>query len=987
MFTSLKTVIVECSCRHTIPHHHRGMGESHKLNKIISRLLETNNDSFEVTLTLNNLKYEKKKGHMKPCVLVAGKVNVYILKEKTYELIHLYAIKDVKPVASDSRLVLQGYESSYTLYGASATELHNAASELSRLSENLAAPVVLKQAVDETIASPLYPQNGLDSSMAQGADWEAEQAALDEPTQTQGRRFLVNNIASADFLDYSAIRSVYPARDTEEKNGVTESKSLVKQLEEFIAAQQSSVEQVVTESAIDFMNSVENCDALQPHQTENLKQKVAGVASRVNVTTTSLLTAGQGVVKSRKEYSNVCAALAHIKLCHTTALLHSKAERLASESKYYPALLASQELEEKVCPLLGHAYGRWVFNEAIPALRNRIRASVQSDFNQWLCTAVSLAEPFGHKAIGWARERIAAASEDQRKVEHLEDDEDDDQSFSSKPKKNGGGSHVDTISFTCTSTEEQEDWADELVWDVQPMDTVANQGNTLGAAQFLEMLSDLMVHPQDEREQKLKVVHSTLKVFQCLDSDNGAVSMRKYYVANRKKQLTLILESVQSVADFTSDWLAKITGFFLVDLVVMQSTHPPLCHEYHVQSAWEGASECLKKWMFTASKQYDKWGPLLKIKSEALEVAVALEELWAVAGDSVYRLDPLYSGITTVRNAAMQCLVEETMATIKKELMQDRYLLISMSAKPDEDLIRRLFLHLSSSCTGGASSPKCSVTVLKVMDVMMNALDTSFKIHRGAGDVDEEVRGHIDSLLQHLASLLDERVGKLGKIHTLQIFIQSVNAGAYEAAALALSQKFATMATSTHVRDGRLRIFTASRKRLRDCQSRFEERGANLLRLQVQEYMQPLQLSMWRRVREDKGYTPLSDLNQYLISSWTKRQAMLPGMLSQRMQQLEIDEIDRHLVKLAQDMVYSDAMPHGARSAALKQLHEDVKGLEQASQSGVSLSFPSFDSEIQSFLSQSQLLDNQPAPPSIVSPTASEPSRKRGFTIKSFKKR
>eukprot|EP01064_Diplonema_japonicum_P039472 TRINITY_DN9903_c1_g2_i1.p1 TRINITY_DN9903_c1_g2~~TRINITY_DN9903_c1_g2_i1.p1 ORF type:complete len:969 (+),score=229.15 TRINITY_DN9903_c1_g2_i1:1688-4594(+) len=963
------------------------MGEtSKKLGKAINEQLEANNDSFEPTLTLTRLQYEKRKGHMKACVLMAGRVNVYILKDGSYDVVHMMPIENTTPSVENrggAKLVLGGDDGTvFTLFGGNSEDLREVVVMLKRLRQELLAPIA-PQAEEERASSPLYPMNGFtELGTEAGTVVESKDKNEDDLlVQDHSRKFLVNNIVSADFLDYSAIRSVYPARDTEEKNGITESKNLVKQLGDFIVAQQAGVEQVVTESALDFMNSVNNCDALNPHQTENLKNRIADVATRVHTTTSSLLSAGQDVVKSRREHTNVCSALSHIKLCHNTALLHSKAERLASESKYYPALLASQELEEKVRPLLSHAYGQWVFNEAIPSLRNRIRAAVQSDFNQWLCTAISLAEPFGYKAVEWAGQRIASATDNQRRVEHLEDDDDDDHS-SSGTRYRKQGSHVDTLSLAATSIEDQEDWADELVWDVQPMDMKGSQGSTLGAAQFLETLSDQMVTPTNESEQKLKVVHASLKVFQCLDPDNGAASLRKYYVANRSKQLMLKLDAAASVEDFTRDWLAKITGFFLVDLVVMQSTHPPLCHEYHVQSAWESAAQTLEKWMTIASQESGDWQALLKIKAMGLEVAVALEELWAVAGDSVYRLEPLYEGITKVRNAAMQRLHIETMNNMNTLLSQDKYQLVAMMPKPDEDHIKRLFLHLSSSCTSGVNSLKCSVTVLKVMDILLEALDAAFKIHRGAGDVDDEVRGHIDSLLQHLASQLDEKVGKLGKIHTLQICIQSVNAGAYEAAALALSQKYATMAASMHVHDGRLRVFGASRRRLRDCQARFEERGAGLLRVQVQEYMQPLHSSMWRRKREDKGYTPLSDLNQYLLSSWTKRQAMLPAILAQRMQQLEIDEIDRHLVKLAHSMVFGDTMPHGTRNPSLVLLSEDVKLFGQTTQFGVSLSFPSFDSEIQSFLSQSQLLDNQPAPPSSAPIlAAAPPPRRRGFTI------
>eukprot|EP00659_Diplonema_papillatum_P018083 gene18083-27852_t len=875
--------------------------EALRTAKAVRELLLANNDAFELSYALDGLLYDKKKGHMKPCFLAMTTLNVYVLKDPSYELVKKIPLENIRPRLSGETMVFKGVPPAgkgadgdfYVKVADSAhrNELVTATARVEQLAIKLEQHEAIVTAAEESRQAAMDENDGgskdgdapgeandTDEQKRPGAQRTRDQAKPEEGGVAGGRRFLVNNIASADFVDYSAIRSVYPVRERDDKaNG--DSKVLVKLLQEFIDTEQTGVEQEILTSGEVFMASVESCEALQPHTTRELKEKIALVTERVYTATQNLHKAGKDVVSTRQEYKHLTAALLHTHLCHNASVLHRKAEQLAHEKKYYPSLLASKELETCVQPLLNYSYGNWVFYTAVPALRALIKSSVHQDLNSWLTTIRRKADTFGHKALEWASNRIQASNVDQRKVE-LVDDEVSDDGSSSAARRPSRRSSMSSVGSESGDRGLLDDWADDLLWDVQHVDTP--HGASLGA-QFLEHLTDLMVNPTDPNDIKLSVVHTAMRVFKSLDPDHGETSLQRYYTRNRARQLTLRLETVASLRDLTRTWLAGVTGFFFVDLVVMQSTHPRLVHDYHIQGLWEQAAACLLKWLVAKSEDAGaSWEELLEVKAVALEVVVALEEHLAVGGGSSYRLDPLYEGISRIRAAAINKLHEKARNDVDDLLKSDKYQLVSMMAKPDDELCRKLFLHLNC----GSGLPRCSLTVLKIMDILFLALDAGFRIYRGAGDVDDEVRGHVESLLVHLACQLDERTGKLMKTNTLQIFIQSTNAAAFDAAALALSQEYAVKASSSsHVRDGRLQVFAGPRRQLRHCQKRFESRGTALLAQQIKEYMETLQASMWCEKSYSADYTPLTDLKQKLVSSWAQRQQMLSPALARRTQQ------------------------------------------------------------------------------------------------------
>eukprot|EP01063_Lacrimia_lanifica_P009135 TRINITY_DN16160_c0_g1_i1.p1 TRINITY_DN16160_c0_g1~~TRINITY_DN16160_c0_g1_i1.p1 ORF type:complete len:1006 (+),score=328.79 TRINITY_DN16160_c0_g1_i1:130-3147(+) len=956
------------------------------------KLLQTYNDAFEASVAVGDVAYEKKEGKLKPCVVAFTMLHCYVLKgDKTLKRVAIFPVATLAArFEGRDKLMLTAGDEVFPLWGEGIQAVHAALGHMRDRGEQLqdAAREAADRAADE-------PSSGDENACDDGDDDrldkgtkpaaaahndpapEADDApGLHETTAGPGG-FLVNNIVSADFVDYSAVRSIYPLKYSpdEERGPGSASRGLITQLEGFIAAEQARVEKVVCENAFEFMTSVEQCEALKPGETQALHDFVEGIAAHVYDTAGSLCALGQGVVEAEEENRLVQEALQQTRLCHSAATLHRKAETLLAEGKYYPALNAAQELEEHARALLSHSYGQWVFHEALPALRQRIKQQVQYDFNAWLTMARQVAYSIGTKALDWAAQRTKASHGVERKVAIVEHDDDEDETTSARYHSSrcgagamrqrslrlGGNAHGTSfggvsftenlsMSFCDDQTEDaQDDWALDMLWEVESQDTQAPAGlqQPIGAAQFLELLSDEMINPAEG--PALKVVHTAMRVFQTLDPASGEAQLRRYYTENRKRQLALTLESMESCSK-EKDWLAGITGFFLVDLVVAKSTYPPLCQTYHTQGEWDDAVLCIEEWMNAANAKYTSWIQLDWIKSMGLHVAVALEELWAVGGDANLRLDPIYTALSNVRRCAMKELHVNTMRSIDAVLASESYQLVTAHSLSERDLYwpkyKALFLHLASTGEKDAM-PKCSVTVPNVVELLLNTMDIAFQINRGAGDVDDEVRGLVDSLLQHIASQLDEKTGKLSRVNTVHIAIQSTNAGAYDAAVLSLTRKYACKASGVYVNDGRLNIFAASRRRFRDCQRRFESRATENVTTQVGAYLSAITSDMWPTSgKANRHESPLVELqvDVYLQNNWTTRAAMLSNALCARMKQVEVDAVDSHLVTIAAALHMHGVQP-------VVQLQKDVFQFRNA----LHVPLPKFEAKVKALMRVQQV--------------------------------
>ena len=1004
-------------------------------SKAVHELLQKHSDAYGVSYVLSKIKYEKKPGKWKGCVLLATALNIYVLKDDTHKVITMFPIECCVPkVAGDKMSLTPTADAPATC--TQALNLHGQRDLLyeavqrinelaAKLRESATIPTAAPPDTNDITAhtgsvseAASHTDDGASSPSPTHSRPSPSHRTRESATVSHDRRFLISNIASCESRDYSAIRSVYNMSEKDGRKDGQESRRLVSQLKAYIEHEKEDVEKVVSLQARGFMSAVEECPALQPECTKGLRDKLDYVTEKVSAASAELLGAGCGVVTAKLEYTNLSLALGEIEQCRKAAALHHRAELLIKEKKYYPALLASQELEAKVRPLVHHKYGHWVFYEVVPEIRVRVRSTVQRDFNAWLTTARKMAELFGAKALRWAEERILYGNAtEQRRVTLVEEDEEGFDTMShnksSRPpnsRRMSGGSQDSTVA------NHDDDWADELLWDVETLDS--RPQHALGAAQFLESLSDVMTNPEASEclsaEVPLRAVHTTQRIYKFLDPSQGEANLRKYYITNRKKQLELILQHckldrnnptspTQNGKSFplggadqgTLMWLSKLTGFFLVDLVVMKSTHPPLTHEFHIQGLWEETVLRIQKWLVEYSKaDTHSWEDVMLVKECVKKMAVALEDLWAIGEESTHRLAPLYEGITRLEQSALQLLHTSTMERIDTILAAEKYHIIALqNPKPDEEQFRRYFLHLSS-CAGGVSTtasslPKCSDTVVKVVEEMMKALEAAFRIHSGARDADDEVRGHVEALLQHVACQLDERTGKLGQIHTTQILINSVNAGAYDAAALALAQTFAIKASSNHVHDARLKVFSSSRCRLRDCQRRFEDRGAALLQNQVKSYLSPLQASMWINHNVDRAPLMEITLDQYLQSNWARREKHLTPLTARRMKCIETGEVDKCLVSLAATLACADTIPNGKRVPALLCLAKDVEFLTQSC-TQFHVNFPAFTAQLQPIIAQAEKMDQlapalQQTPRELPQPEVGKKSE--GGFLNRFKKK
>ena len=1024
----------------------------------IRQLFERNHDVFEASFSVW-LKYMKNKGNEKPLLLVVTKLNAYALKP-SYEVIKKFSLDSIALKLDAGKLYVTNKkgEPLFTMHG-ERKGLVDATATIKDLAQKLSAPIDVKKK-----PSPKFTpsQTPLTYSRPPTEPRRKHVNADDHNKQKRQSKqfdFLIQNIVAADDMDYQGIRSIYP----QDSDNYETSVSLINQLSQFLRSRDEEVENVVSTSASTFFEAVQDCEAVKPGVSQALHRDVADISDRVSSRTEALLVAGAGVRKYQLEYKNIKDAISHIEMCQSAAALHTKAEKFVSERKFYPAVLTLDDLEFKVRPLLRHEYGKWVFEQAIPELRKKIKTEIHQDFNKWMSSARVMADPIGAKALAWARERIVAFDKSTFREIELVDTFDDytlpQQRAGPRPRlgrrlssmfdiasHRGGGSGATTDGTETSAnsvSDHEDDWADDLVWDVRISDNTRSS-SLRGAAQFLAALTDMLIVPQNSKaeddsshsgsppqtpttpatpassvedapsaplnstssEITFKVVHQNICVMSCLDPTHGLDTLRQYYLTNRQRQLQLRLQSPKSLQDVMSPkWLAGLAGFFLVDLIVAQSTYPPLVQEFHVLGFWDQTVQVLQTWLERAAAEVTRWEELLALKERCHELAVALEELWAVAGDCSYRLDPLYEGIVSVRKAAMEKLHFKAMHDIVEIMGKDKYQLVipynpeqpepapgssqgikkknslpGMNQPPSpmishdpEALCKKYFLHLSN---GG----KCCSTVLQVMDVLTAALDASFIITRGSGDVDDEVRGQIESLLRHVACQLDERAGKLSlsQIYAMQICMQSVNAGAYDAAALSLSRGFAQRASSNYIDDnGRLRVFSSARRRLRDCQSRLEQGSIRMLHSRIKNFMDALTPVQWSPdpFKSVGAHTPLTDLKVFLSNVWKKRTAMLPNLLSKRMQSVEVGDVDACLSQLCRRIVNSESILR--KSQSVINLRDDVHQIKQLCEPD-NLTLSLFESQFESMLKTAADIERRnPNPPPAAAPVAAQKPKDR----------
>eukprot|EP01062_Namystynia_karyoxenos_P071288 TRINITY_DN66743_c0_g1_i1.p1 TRINITY_DN66743_c0_g1~~TRINITY_DN66743_c0_g1_i1.p1 ORF type:complete len:1198 (+),score=309.53 TRINITY_DN66743_c0_g1_i1:131-3724(+) len=708
----------------------------------VQKLLRENNDDYNFDWEAR-LDYGKQirggKGlKKKPCVLGITPLAVYVLKGDSYELVrhvlHADAQLGIAPssaagslssprgtAAGETLAIYGGGAEPLLVYGpaeqlAEAARRHQSMKAALRVAAPApgAAAAAAGEGYGAAVAAPAMLAR---SAARRQADSGAQAADVDEDTAARDagpRRFLVQNIISADFIDYSAIRSAYNARPPSEpgkeaQGQETEISALLRNLRRFSKEKGKEVEKYCSEHADKFGRDLGGTDKGEFSGTAEQQQLLHlphVVAARRGAE--QLRAAGHAAMRARTCAANVASALDLVRRCHSCAALFSRAEKLAAARKHYPALLQLEALEAQMRPLARHAYVAEYLSGAVPQLRSKIYQDVKEELTEWLSEVRKHEIVFGRQAVKWAEERIEQEpGNGRRPLRHVVLDANDEAEFGPDDQQDaapmqprpGGllhqrrGSHEDG-----DDEADEEDWADDLLWDLDAEEADEGCGrrrgpgrrgedqrnddagehraddDPTGPAQFLDKLTDSLMDPSDpdheadgHREDDplgiggrtdrvtLRVVQNCQQVHEVLGRarvegiDGGAMHVRKYYVDMRSRQLELLLDPSKQLEDVRRDdceLLAKLAGFFLVESVVRRSTSPPLCDDSVLHRWWEKASERMVGWMREAAvlppekrakdwfQDRPCWDDIKAFADRNRQTLLAVEQVWNVGSGS-----------------------------------------------------------------------------------------------------------------------------------------------------------------------------------------------------------------------------------------------------------------------------------------------------------------------------------------------------------------
>eukprot|EP01065_Artemidia_motanka_P027273 TRINITY_DN32498_c0_g1_i1.p1 TRINITY_DN32498_c0_g1~~TRINITY_DN32498_c0_g1_i1.p1 ORF type:complete len:1147 (+),score=437.30 TRINITY_DN32498_c0_g1_i1:78-3443(+) len=679
-------------------------------NPKVRRLLELYKDEYTLEHAAH-VHYAKQKGKgtkRKPCYVVMTRLSVYILKaDDTVDLVRRLRHEDVttevlgeggslSPSAGREGVLLlrdRGHPEPVTIYGR-RTELEKAAAECTRLAKALMR--VAATADDRLLpGSAAAAPDALKLAAAGKARRrtnvapKAAAATAGDAAQDPGpRRFLVQNIVSAEHVDYAAIRSAYSRAD--------ESSALRRGLLQFGRDKEKEVEGLCSAHADRFGHKLAGLGAQADWKTEHLQEEIEQVVGSVLQQAEQLSVAGQRTLRARSYSRNVSSTLKVVRQCHECSLLHRRAEALADAGKHYPALLAAEALEMHSRPLQHLDYVRGFLSDALPVLRKRVHTAVVHDLKDWLAESRDRTEDFGRRAMEWAECRLVdetMCGAPRREVflvelddDSLEYDSGGEGSIASQSLNAGRAMQfLEASQSVEIDAVHIEDFAESQLWDDksvggQPDD----EGEGPGAAQFLEELTDLLMDTAPSGDQNagplsspprvrgpapsLRTVQNCQRVFDLLGRcglvDGGAASARRFYVEVRTQQLQILLRQPRSsLAGVRKDdcaWLARLAGFFLVEAIVRRSTSPPLCDDAVLHGWWELAAERVVGWMeeaCTGAQQLTDWQSIQSFMDTNRKTCVAVEQLWSVGGSAgSLRLRPLYDGITRLQRAALTAL-------------------------------------------------------------------------------------------------------------------------------------------------------------------------------------------------------------------------------------------------------------------------------------------------------------------------------------------
>jgi hypothetical protein len=298
-------------------------------------------------------------------------------------------------------------------------------------------------------------------------------------------------------------------------------------LDRFIDKQKHEIQSLCNDNYEEFLKSVTQLKIVRK-DAATLRERVIELDKKVQEAGKNALDGGKKLLTYRTMGENIESAIEVVDMCRYVASLSAKAQRQIQEAKFYGALVTLDELEKSIRKVHQFKFAQFLEN-MIPRFKNKIKMSVETDFNAWLVQAKNDSVKIGSKMM----------------------------------------SHFHRLSEEPTSTEMSMD-NDKLIEK--------------------HLLNQPTVHIQDIFEEinfDLTSVFTCKHIFETMQFD----TFKGYYKRNREIQLDYELGApsleAQS-AEALRSWLQRMVGYFTIEDAVLHSTSG-LLSNVELNAMWEKA--------------------------------------------------------------------------------------------------------------------------------------------------------------------------------------------------------------------------------------------------------------------------------------------------------------------------------------------------------------------------------------------------------------
>ncbi|KAL0489713.1 hypothetical protein AKO1_011428 [Acrasis kona] len=164
-------------------------------------------------------------------------------------------------------------------------------------------------------------------------------------------------------------------------------------LDRFLDKQRREIQTLCSDNYEEFLKSVSHLKKVRD-DAQQLRKRIEDLNKQVQDAGRTALDRGKSLLTFRTIGDNVQSAMDTVEMCRYVSSLSAKANQQINDQKYYPALITLDELEKSLRNVHRFEFAQFL-DKHVPKFKQKIKACVERDFNDWLVDAKSKSQKIG----------------------------------------------------------------------------------------------------------------------------------------------------------------------------------------------------------------------------------------------------------------------------------------------------------------------------------------------------------------------------------------------------------------------------------------------------------------------------------------------------------------------------------------------------------------------------------------------------------------